>query len=185
MGMNFEERKMRALDLIIDFMDRFVPPRGLSEGQQSKQLVYIADAFARKMPPSTVFDEAVAAVLDRVADTHMSLTWPHQATFVMAMPTKDPAPRSAHVAFSPENPWELMANRMQAGEAVSESMLWSQTADATLPREQLDNYRRGSVRQQVDTYKHAARQKMLTTYGSVVEPYFDELETSLRSATKS
>ncbi|WP_167646412.1 hypothetical protein [Mameliella alba] len=182
--MTFEERKETALDLVMNFLDRFAPPRGLSEEQQAKQLAAIADAFARKMPETEAFEEAVTGVLNRVADSHQSSTWPSQGAFVLAMPAKPPAFRSAPETYSQEATDEAMIKAMRANEGVDERKLWSPDATASVPHELLDKYRRSSIRSHVSAYHEDARGKMTKKYGSVVEPYFDELEISSSTAAE-
>lgn len=171
--MNFSERRREAQAMVMDFLSTFSPPRGLDEGQLASRISQIADAFARRMPTDGSYSEKIAAVLVRVMDTHQSNTWPPQAAFVMAMPSREQSQFSAAETFKPQDHVELLSAKMNNGQAIPETAIWGEMA-GKLPRQHLDRYRNASVAGWVSTYGHKAADAMFSKYGGVVMPYFPD-----------
>lgn len=169
--MKFEERKAAAQRLVVGYLDGFSPPRGLDDRQMAQRIDSIADAFARKMPTNRDFREAVAGVLTRVSDTHLSNTWPPQAAFVMAMPAGEAMGRPAAESFRVSDPVQHYGDLMRAGEGVPEPVLWGNIS-ALLPSADLERYRSASVMTWAETYGQDAASAMMKRYGSIVAGYF-------------
>lgn len=169
--MTYEERKRRAQVILIEFLSVFVPPRGLDDGQMATRISQIADAFARRMPTKGEFDTAVHAVLTRVMDTHLSNTWPPQAAFVMAMPSKELSQFRSQETYAPEEPAERISAMMDRNEAIPESAVWG-TLAGSLPHRHIDRYRNACVMEWMKVYGPDAAGLMRAKYGAVVDPYF-------------
>lgn len=166
----FLGRKSHARAKLTDFLDFYVPPRGLDDRQLAARIDSIADAFARKMPTDGDFAEAVRGVFTRVSDTHEGHTWPSQAAFVLAMP-KGGAMRAAAETYRPESDADHYAGAMSRGEGVPEAVLWG-TLAGRLPVAELDRYRSASVLTWIDTYGQDAPVMMRSRFGTVVDAYF-------------
>lgn len=173
--MNFEDRKRKAQEILVEFLSIFSPPRGLDDSQMAARIAQISDAFARRMPEKGDFEKAVHAVLIKVMDTHFSNTWPAQAAFVLAMPQRELSQFRSAETYRPSNPVERMEGLMDAGEAIPETAVWGVMA-SQLPRRHLDRYRNASVLAWMDVYGPDAAQKMRAIYGASVDPYFPQAQ---------
>lgn len=169
--MDFNERKRQAQSMLIEFLSVFSAPRGLDESQMANRISQIADAFARRMPAKADYRTSVEAVLRKVMDTHLSNTWPPQAAFVMAMPNRELREFQTQETFKPDDPIQHAIGRMEAGQHVSEPVLWGATS-SQLPQGHLDRYRNASVMNWMGIYGSDAAMKMRAIYGAVVDPYF-------------
>lgn len=169
--MTFEERKRRAQVILIEFLSVFSPPRGLDDSQLANRISQMSDAFARRMPTKSEFETAVHQVLTKVMDTHQSNTWPPQAAFVLAMPTREVREFATQETFEPKDPAEHAIDRMEAGEVVPEPVIWGNLS-CHLPHKHLDRYRNASVLRWMEIYGPSASEMMRSKYGAVVEPYF-------------
>ena len=170
--MNFEQRKEAAKDLVMDFLDAYSPPRGVSDDGLTKKIILIADAFARHMPTKGDFAENCEKVFQKIRDTHMSNTWPSQAEFVMVMPASEALMKRTAESYKPEDPWASIAEKMKGRAPVPEAAIWSGQA-SSFPN--LDSYRAESVASWVSLYSADARAKMMARYGHVVLPYFQQM----------
>lgn len=175
--MEFAERLATARRMLVDYLDQFTPPRGLDDQQMANRISSVADAFARKMPTKGDFQDAVAQVLTKVSDTHLSNTWPPQAAFVLAMPAGDAIGRPAAESFIPADRGEWYSDLMRDGENVPEAVLWGPLA-SKLPPKPLERYRSASVMAWVETYREDAQKMMTSRYGSTVLAYFPDKEES-------
>lgn len=171
--MNFEQRKTEAKALVVEFLQGFVPPRGLDDNQLAIRISQIADAFARRMPVSGNFSELVSSALSRVLDTHMSNSWPPQAAFVGAMPSGEQRQFRSQETYQVEDPIDQYSSLMEAGDTVPETAIWGSFAGA-LPRRKLDEYRNASVLNWMRVYKTDASRLMRAKYGHVVNEYFPQ-----------
>lgn len=169
--MKFEERKRIAQSMLIEFLSSFSPPRALDDSQLASRISQLADAFGRRMPIDGDFAEAVQRVCQRVMDTHMSNTWPPQAAFVMAMPSRELSQFSSQETFTPKSEVDLITAKMATNEPVPEAALWGHIS-GRLPRDKLDAYRNASVKSWIDTLGHKAADAMRSKYGHIVAPYF-------------
>jgi hypothetical protein len=169
--MDFNERKRRAQKMLIDFLSVFSAPRGLDESQMANRITQIADAFARRMPTKSDYEESVQAVLRKVMDTHLSNTWPPQAAFVMAMPTRELSQFRSAETYEVKDPVERYSALMEKGEAIPESAVWG-TLAGSLPHRHLDRYRNACVLEWMKIYGQDAASLMRSKYGAIVDPYF-------------
>lgn len=172
--MNFEQRKNTARDLVVEFLNGFVPPRGMDDSQLAMRVSQIADAFARRMPDASNYGDLVQSVLDRILDTHMSNTWPAQGAFVMAMPNKELSKFSSPETYEPKDPHQVVIDAMEASEPVAESALWG-VFSGSLPRNQLERYRNASVSNWINMYGPDAPRLMRARYGEIVGAYLPEV----------
>lgn len=170
--MKFEERKHEAKALLVKFLDAFATPRGMTEDQLATRIEQIADAFARRMPTKGDFAEACERVMNAVRDTHLSNSWPTQASFVMAMPSRE-AMRPAQETFLADEV-EILSNRMRNGDAVPETAIWGQLSGQLAVGGALERYRSASVIAWREAYGPDAAALMRAKYGSVVDLYFAE-----------
>lgn len=171
--MDFNERKRQAQSMLIEFLSVFSAPRGLDESQMANRISQIADAFARRMAAKADFRTSVEAVLQKVMDTHLSNTWPSQAAFVMAMPSRELREFQTQETFKPDDPIQHAIDRMESGQHVPEPVIWG-TMSSQLPHRHLDRYRNASVLNWMGIYGADAAMKMRAIYGAVVDPYFPE-----------
>lgn len=169
--MTFEERKRLAAEQLIDFLDRFAPPRGLDEDAQAKRIEAISESFARNMPAGDDYADKLATVFSRVEDTHDGHSWPTQARFVSSMPRGEEQVKSkAAETYRPDDRSVWLRERMSSGQAVPEPALWG-AGSANLGSE-LEQYRTASVRAWKKAYGENAFSMMRSKYGAEVELYF-------------
>jgi hypothetical protein len=165
--MNFTDRKDEAEGLVLEFLSDYTAPRGMDEGQLSKRVSNIADAFARRMPIGGDYVEKIHGVLARIRDTHESNTWPTQAVFVAAMPSGE-IRKGAPASYKSDDE-DRVPKLMAQGYGVPERDIWrNQHCDP----EVLDRYRRASVDNWRDVYRSEAETLMADKYGPVVCQYF-------------
>lgn len=170
--MNFEQRKSEAERLVADFLDDFVPPRGLDNEKLRARIAFIGDAFARKMPTKGDYAEAVNSVMLKIRDTHMSNTWPSQAVFVMAMPAGEVKEFAQLQEFKPDKK-EMYERRMADGLGVPEGVIWGATASQlSVSRDVLDSYRKASAASWQNLHKQEAHRLMRDKYGPAVDQFF-------------
>lgn len=171
--MQFEERKREAQNLVIQFLEAYSPPRGMSEDQLATRIGQVADAFARRMPTKGDFFEACERVMNKVRDTHMSNSWPTQAAFVLAMPQFETM-RPAQETFQPDRA-KNVSEKMRNGDPVAETAIWGKLSGSlSVGGAVLERYRSASVMDWVKVYQGDAQKMMRAKYGSIVDMYFAE-----------
>ena len=168
--MTFEDRKKIATEIVVEFLESYAPPRGLSETNLAKRISEIADAFARKMPVGPDYAEKVESVLIQVRDSHLSNSWPPQAAFVGVMP-KTEFRGTAPATFRPKEHGSWVGQQMCAGQSVPEVEIWK---SPDVDREVLSRYRYASVSNWQSVYGKEAEGLMVDKYGSTVRQYFLE-----------
>ena len=171
--MKYTERKDRAKEMVVEFLDAYASPRGISDRGQAQVIENIADAFARRMPTSGDFADAVRAVFLRIRDTHLSSTWPTQAVFVMAMPQRETTGPTAQETWDVDEA-KIYRERMLEGAPVPESWVWG-IKSSYMPTQELDAYRETSVNNWLATYKTDAESLMIARWGGQVSQYFSKL----------
>lgn len=167
--MTYDQRKISAKKILVEFLDDYSAPRGLNDGQLANRITHAADAFARRMPTDGNFEEKVHAVLLKIRDTHLSNTWPPQGAFVMAMPQiefRGVSPKT----YEPDHTGHV-ARMMAQGLPVAESEVWK-THDVS--RDVIDRYRSASVQKWADTHGQDAPHFMREKYGASVDLFFRE-----------
>lgn len=174
--MNFDERKRVSTEMVVDFLEAYTVPRGLSDDAQAKRINSVADAFARRMPTSGDYREQVEKVFDKIRDTHISNSWPAQAIFVMAMPAGDVITPKAAETFEPASPFAWAADAMRKGDPVPERYVWGRPSQQMLSageidRATMDLYRRSSIEHHRSVYRHEAEKIVAGKFGAVALPY--------------
>ncbi|WP_299949091.1 hypothetical protein [uncultured Ruegeria sp.] len=182
--MKFEERRDAALIEISKFLERYTPPRGMTQDAQDASVRSIAEAMARRLPVTgrDEFNANIERVLEKVADTHSSYAWPPQGVFVDGVPSAGGSRRAPLQTYKTDEV-ELAARKMEAGEGVSEKVVWGDLGTRALNAnlisgETLDQYRAASVRQWQAAYRDDAPYMMGERFGSVVLPYLPVTEAA-------
>lgn len=176
--MNFEERISVATVELMDFLERFKAPSGLSEDAKAKTIEAIAKAFARRLPISSKeeYIQNLARSFDRVADGHSSYAWPPQGDFVECMKFPGSSEMKAQETYTTDR-LKNTADKMNANDAIAEPLLWGITAAALraerlIDAETLERYRVGSARHWSSVYGPDAERLMASRYGDQVRAYF-------------
>jgi hypothetical protein len=180
MNNNFLERKRDASAMLVDFLNAYSVPRGLSADGQAERITHTADAFARRISENSDFQSEIKKVFTKVRDTHLSNSWPSQAAFVMAMPSGKGAGRSSPETFKVEDQTGHIAAKMRAGDTVPETAIWGRLS-GSLPGDLLERYRNGSVHAWMKAYKRDAHKLMRSRYGVVVDGYFPSAQAQERA----
>ena len=182
--MKFEERRDSALIEISKFLERYTPPRGMTTDAQDASMLSIAEAMARRLPVTgrDEFNANLEKVLEKVADTHSSYAWPPQGVFVDSIPASSGSRRAPLQTFKTDEV-ELAARKMEAGEGVSEKVVWGdlgiRAVNSNLVfQDTLDRYRQSSVEQWHAAYRDDAAYMMGERFGSVVLPYLPVTEAA-------
>jgi len=174
--MNYDERVSTAKAHLIDFLDAYVPPRGLDEEGQVKRITQIAESFARNMPTDGDYSEKLQHCFTRVMDAYDGHQWPTQARFVTAMPAGSKAQtKPAAQTYQPDDYLRFIKRRMANSDAVPEPALWGPMS-ANLHGSLLERYRSAAVLAWRKVYGDDAYSMMCSRYGNVVEAYFREGE---------
>lgn len=174
--MNFDQRKAVAREMLMQFLERFSAPRGLSDEAQAKTIAGTSEAFARKLPvvSEDKYREHIEATFTKVLDSHASYAWPPQAEFVEAMPR--PSSAKAPETFKAQDHTAIV-DMMQAGEPVPDVYIWgsrSHEVGRLVGSEVMHRYREGSVRAYREAYRQEAKRIMSQKYGAQVERFFLE-----------
>jgi len=174
--MTFEERKSVAREMLMAFLGRFTPPRGMDEDGQVAMVSAIADAFARKMPVVQIeeYRDRVGEVLTKVADSQSSYAWPPQGAFVEAMPRGYGAGRAAPETFKSSD--STLAKAIRDGDAIPEIVVWGHVGQSLVSAgdvsaADLEAYRAGSVRSWRGVYGDGAMDLLEARYGAEVRRY--------------
>lgn len=172
--MTYEERVALAKADLIEFLDAYVPPRGLDEEGQVKRITQIAESFARNMPTEGEYPENLQRCFTRVMDAYDGHHWPTQARFVAAMSAGSTVQgKQAPRTFVPDDYALWIKKKMAKSDPVPEPALWGETSKS-LQGDLLERYRSASVMFWRGMYKHDAYSMMRSRFGDVVEPYFRE-----------
>lgn len=175
--MNFDDRMQIVQAELSVFLDRFSPPRGMSDPAVRQTLKSICESIVRKLPLTSenVFRENLKKSLRNVLDKHETYSWPTQATFVTCLHFGATEKRSA-----PEttdfNEFELNAKRIVNGDPVPERFIWGKASGRVVgvcgvTQDHLNDYRRGSVSAFIKTYNSDS--ELVSRYGNIVLPYLN------------
>ena len=177
--MSETERKAKIRDGLMEILDRFTPPRGMSVDVQEKMVEGIVTSLNRKIPITN--EETFAGNLERtfnaVLDSHKSYAWPPQGVFAENVSTNGASVSQSQETYEPSAGYNA-AERMLAGEPVPERYVWGYESAGLLnrgevSREVMDSYRFASVKHARDVYKTKAREMTEPRLGYVVARYFD------------
>lgn len=175
--MTFEERIDVANAELIQFLDKLVPPRGVSDEKLAEIIRSIADAFARRLPLSTQegFAEAIRKTFTAVQDSHKGYSWPSQADFVAAIPKS--TGRAAPQTFRPDDVLSSIGRTMDQGHPVSEAYIWGRNSNLLVSgghvsQSVLDGYRLGAAMAFREAYGTEGEEIMAQKYGDVSRVYF-------------
>lgn len=169
----FEDRKSKAREMLLDFLDQFTPPRGVDEDAQATRLNSIADAFARKMPVQGDYEEKVQGVFQSILDTYSSNTWPAQAVFVECMPKWENLGKSAPQSYRPDDKIEHYREKISRSDPLPETVIWGPMAYRA-GLEALRPYREASIAAWQKAYRDDAEMKMTSRYGHVVQDFMNK-----------
>jgi hypothetical protein len=186
--MNFDQRVKIANAQVLEFLERYKAPTGLSDEAQFKTVEAISQAFARRLPVTSEagYVKNIHKTFDRVADSHNSYAWPPQGAFVESMTFPGSGAKAAQETYTPD-PLKNLADMMNAGQAVAESALWGATASGLISKslvtaEVLERYRNASAQNWAATYRHEAEEMMVAKYGQRVRAYFAQSRPAQEAA---
>jgi hypothetical protein len=182
--MKFEERRDFALGEISTFLERYTPPRGMTQEAQDATVLSIAEAMARRLPDTgqDEFRANLEKVLEKVADTHSSYAWPPQGVFVDCLPTSQGSGRAPLQTFKADD-IQIAVKKMERGDGVSEGVVWGNLGiravnSGEVSQETLDEYRAASVKKWLGAYRDHAPTLMSERFGAVVLPYLPAMEAA-------
>ncbi|MGC9457826.1 MAG: hypothetical protein ACP5DC_09940 [Halothiobacillaceae bacterium] len=174
--MNYERRIGIVRDAVLDFLQRFSAPRGMSDQAQAKMIASIAESLNRKLPlvGDDEFRELLRKTFENVLDQHESYAWPTQAIIIRSIP-HSPKHRGNLESYVPKGD-DTMASKIAAGEPVPEAAVWGRCASDLLAsgrvtQKQIDAYRRNTISNLHAVYGRSGIELLRRRYGDQVDGY--------------
>lgn len=181
--MTFEERVKIAGPMLAQFLERFSPPKGMSETAQVETIKSITEAFVRKLPVTNAehFRGCIERTFTAVLDSHETYAWPKQSQFVDNLDYGGAkTERKAQETYK-YDPAVAASNCMKNMKPVGEHWIWrNHMRLKDVPRETLEEYREHSVASYSEVYGADAGPVMAGKYGAHVLAYFpNQTKTAL------
>jgi len=172
--MNYDEKLAISIDRVSSFMRIYTPPKSMTEDDQIKAVISIAQSVARKIGPQDAdrLHEIFDKTFEAVADHHESYAWPPQAVFIKHL-AYQPEPTGFDV-YSEDKSMDIAEKRMARGEPVGDRYVFG-AASGEMGRRVgshvVERYRKGLGYEFGKVYKERAAEMIVAKYGEWAAKY--------------